>query len=172
MPMRLEFWRTLHSKRELRSVCCSGAWIDAILRPTGDGKTFDFLDELYPPGRDDTLMRECPECHRVCPPNLLNQALCCDCEATTGEMAFLAWVEAPSRRALRRELRRRYWVRRVTYGLSAVRLMDLASAPGQTPMGFALTARSLGAAATPPMQFDGPCREDEAALPHIGFWVP
>jgi len=67
-----------------------------------------------------------------------------------------------------------FWagVRRVTYGLSAVRLMDLASAPGQTPMGFALNARSLGAAATPPMQFDGPCREDEAALPHIGFWVP
>jgi len=67
-----------------------------------------------------------------------------------------------------------FWagVRRVTYGLSAVRLMDLAVAPGHEPMGFALTAHTLGAAATPPMQFDGPRREDEAATPHIGFWIP
>lgn len=67
-----------------------------------------------------------------------------------------------------------FWagVRRVTYGLSAVHLMDLAVAPGHESMGFALTAHTLGAAATPPMRFDGPHREDEAATPHIGFWIP
>lgn len=67
-----------------------------------------------------------------------------------------------------------FWagVRRVTYGLSAVRLMDLAKAPGREPMGFGLTASVLGASASPPMQFDGPHREDEAVLPHMGFWIP
>jgi len=67
-----------------------------------------------------------------------------------------------------------FWagVRRVTYGLSAVRLMDLAQVPGHEPMGFALTAHTLGATATPPMQFDGPHREEEAAASHTGFWVP
>ena len=67
-----------------------------------------------------------------------------------------------------------FWagVRRVTYGLSAVRLMALANAPGYEPMGFGITAHALGASATPTMQFDGPHREVEAALPHKGFWVP
>ena len=67
-----------------------------------------------------------------------------------------------------------FWagIRRVTYGLSAVRLKDLAVAPGHDPLGFDLTAHSLGASATPPMHFDGPHREDEAAAAHIGFWNP
>lgn len=67
-----------------------------------------------------------------------------------------------------------FWagVRRVTFGLSAASLMDLARAPGHEPTGFALTARALGTLATPTMRFDGPHREDEAALPHMGFWVP
>ena len=67
-----------------------------------------------------------------------------------------------------------FWagVRRVTYGLSVGRLMDLARIPGHDPTGFDLTARSLGTSATPPMRFDGPHRENEAEVPHIGFWVP
>ena len=67
-----------------------------------------------------------------------------------------------------------FWagVRSVVFGLSADRLKDLAQAPGQEPMGFGLTAQALGGSATPPMQFDGPHREDEAAVPHLGFWTP
>lgn len=67
-----------------------------------------------------------------------------------------------------------FWagVRRVVYGLSAALLMHLAKVPGHEPTGFTLTAPVLGASTTPPMHFDGPHREDEAALPHIGFWVP
>ena len=67
-----------------------------------------------------------------------------------------------------------FWagVRRVTYGLSAASLMDFAKAPGHEPTGFTLTARALGASATPTMRLDGPHSEDEAALPHEGFWIP
>lgn len=67
-----------------------------------------------------------------------------------------------------------FWagVRRVVYGLSSARLRDLATAPGDTPIGFTITAADIGAAATPPMLFDGPNRQDEAAVPHVGFWVP
>jgi len=67
-----------------------------------------------------------------------------------------------------------FWagVRHVIYGLSAARLMDLSKAPGCEHTGFTLTAPVLGASATPPMYLDGPHREDEAAVAHIGFWVP
>lgn len=67
-----------------------------------------------------------------------------------------------------------FWagVRRVVYGLSTTRLMELATAPGDTPVGFTITAAEIGGAASPPMSFDGPHREDEAAIPHVGFWVP
>ena len=67
-----------------------------------------------------------------------------------------------------------FWagVRHVIYGLSAARLMDLSKAPGYEPTGFTLAAPVLGASATPPMHFDGPHREDEAAVAHVGFWVP
>ncbi|MDH3752357.1 MAG: nucleoside deaminase [Acidimicrobiia bacterium] len=66
-----------------------------------------------------------------------------------------------------------FWagVRRVVYGLSTARLTQLATAPGATPVGFTITAPEIGAAATPPMTFDGPHREDDAAAPHLGFWV-
>jgi len=63
-------------------------------------------------------------------------------------------------------------VRRVVYGLSSTRLMELSTAPGDTPVGFTITAAEIGEAASPPMSFDGPNRQDEAAAPHVGFWVP
>ena len=67
-----------------------------------------------------------------------------------------------------------FWagVRRVAYGLSAARLMAFAKAPGHEPTGFTVTASTLGASAIPRMQLDGPHREDDAALSHMGFWVP
>jgi tRNA(Arg) A34 adenosine deaminase TadA len=67
-----------------------------------------------------------------------------------------------------------FWagVRRVVYGLSTTRLKELATAPGETPVGFTVAAADIGGAASPPMFFDGPHRQDEAAAAHIGFWVP
>jgi len=35
---------------------------------------------------------------------------------------------------------------------------------------FDITAFEIGTRATPPMLFDGPHREDEAALANVGFW--
>jgi tRNA(Arg) A34 adenosine deaminase TadA len=67
-----------------------------------------------------------------------------------------------------------FWagIRRVVYGLSTSRLMELATAPGTTPIRFTISAAEIGGAARPPMLFDGPNRQDEAAEPHLGFWVP
>ena len=67
-----------------------------------------------------------------------------------------------------------FWAgaRRVVYGLSASRLMALATRPGEQPVGFTITATEIGAAASPPMVFRGPQREDEAAAAHRGFWRP
>lgn len=65
-----------------------------------------------------------------------------------------------------------FWAgaRRVVYGLSSARLMELAQDPSQAPFGFTITAPEIGAAAEPPMMFEGPLREDEAAVSHLGFW--
>ena len=45
----------------------------------------------------------------------------------------------------------------------------LTDAPA-TRFGFTITAPEIGSRAAPPMRFDGPYREDEAALAHVGFW--
>ena len=64
-----------------------------------------------------------------------------------------------------------FWAgaRDVVFGLSAKRLTALSSGGGD-PFGFSITAGEIGAAATPPMRIDGPFREDEAVVPHDGFW--
>jgi tRNA(Arg) A34 adenosine deaminase TadA len=67
-----------------------------------------------------------------------------------------------------------FWVgvRRVVFGLSSSRLTELATPLGLPTGGFRITAAEIGSAASPPIHFDGPHREDEAAIPHLGFWVP
>ncbi len=64
-----------------------------------------------------------------------------------------------------------FWAgaRHVVFGLSASRLNSMTST-GE-PFGFIITAGEIGAAANPPMRFDGPMLEDEAAASHDGYWV-
>ncbi len=66
-----------------------------------------------------------------------------------------------------------FWsgVRGVVFGLSAARLRQLATPPGQAPIGFDVTANEIGARCMPPMDVQGPRREDEASEVHRGFWV-
>jgi len=66
-----------------------------------------------------------------------------------------------------------FWAgaRRVVFGLSHVRLSELAAPPGADPWGFIISAAEIGERAMPPMKFSGPHREDEAAQAHLGFWV-
>ncbi len=66
-----------------------------------------------------------------------------------------------------------FWAgaRHVVFGLSAARLNGMTSAPGAPTHGFEITATEIGARATPPMVVDGPYHEDQAAVPHAGFWV-
>ena len=65
-----------------------------------------------------------------------------------------------------------YWagVRRVVFGLSHQRLNQLANLPDAEPVGFTISAAEIGSRGQPPMTFDGPHREDEAARAHQGFW--
>ena len=67
-----------------------------------------------------------------------------------------------------------FWAgaRRVVYGLSAARLSELTTVTGREPIRFVITAPEIGRAALPPVSFEGPQREDEAAVPHLGYWVP
>lgn len=60
--------------------------------------------------------------------------------------------------------------RHIVFGLAAAALNRLSTAPGGTPHGFTITAAELAAATTAPMRVDGPHREDDAAVPHAGFW--
>jgi tRNA(Arg) A34 adenosine deaminase TadA len=65
-----------------------------------------------------------------------------------------------------------FWAgaRHIVHGLSAATLNRIATGPGGTAYGFTITAAELAAATTAPMRVDGPYREDDAALPHAGFW--
>lgn len=65
-----------------------------------------------------------------------------------------------------------FWAgaRRVVFALSHSRLNELARPPGGESVGFLMSASEIGSAAVPPMSFDGPHRQDEAAKAHIGFW--
>lgn len=65
-----------------------------------------------------------------------------------------------------------FWAgaRHIVFGLSASRLNALSTAPGQASFGFTVTAAELAAATTSPMLVEGPCREDDAAAEHDGFW--
>lgn len=66
-----------------------------------------------------------------------------------------------------------FWAgaRHVVFGLSAARLNEMTRAPGAPEHGFGITAGEIAARATPPMVVEGPRHEDEAAVPHTGFWV-
>ncbi len=65
-----------------------------------------------------------------------------------------------------------FWsgARRVVFALSHSRLNELVQQSRDESVGFFVSASDIGAAAMPPMSFDGPHRQDEAAKAHIGFW--
>jgi len=59
--------------------CCSQSWVERVVKPADEtGRTWTLQDEAYPPGGDKTLMRECPACRRVAPPDTMSN-LCPDC---------------------------------------------------------------------------------------------
>jgi tRNA(Arg) A34 adenosine deaminase TadA len=66
-----------------------------------------------------------------------------------------------------------FWAgsRHVVYALSSARLGELAAGPHGDDHGFSITAAEIGARATPYFRIDGPHGEDDAAVPHAGFWT-
>lgn len=67
-----------------------------------------------------------------------------------------------------------FWagVRSVAYALSHERLNELANPTDGPAFGFEIGAAEIGGKASPAMHFLGPEREEEAGLPHVGFWMP
>ena len=74
------------------NLVCSGAWLDTILPIDEDGHVSDYHPDLYPPGLDETQMRNCQACGRVAPANG-TAGICCDCETEEDEIAFAACLE-------------------------------------------------------------------------------
>lgn len=66
-----------------------------------------------------------------------------------------------------------FWAgaRSIVYGLSAARLNEIATPIGAQPFGFVITANELAMQAAPTMHVDGPNREDDAAVAHLGYWT-
>lgn len=64
-----------------------------------------------------------------------------------------------------------YWtgIGRIVYALSEHRLLGLTGANPENPT-FALPCREVIARGQRPIEVLGPLLEDEAALPHVGFW--
>lgn len=60
--------------------------------------------------------------------------------------------------------------RHVVFGLSNARLVDLCFESSGERIGFEVAAREV--TSIPPIHFEGPYREDEAAAGHDGFWLP
>lgn len=61
-------------------------------------------------------------------------------------------------------------VGRVVYGLSAQAILHLRNAQAHTA-GLSLSCRAVLETAAEPVQVVGPCLEDEAAVPHQGYWT-
>ena len=81
---------------------CSDVWIKTAFLPLDrDGIWWEIRSTLYPPGQEETAMRSCAECGRVCPPNGLS-SICCDCEAERDDEPF--WERVNNDPDLAREL--------------------------------------------------------------------
>lgn len=65
-----------------------------------------------------------------------------------------------------------FWAgaRHIVFGLSHASLNRLSTEPGESTFGFDLSAAAIAEAGQPVMRVQGPFREDEAGLPHVGFW--
>lgn len=65
-----------------------------------------------------------------------------------------------------------YWcgIGRVVYALSEHKLLGLTGDHPENPT-FALPCREVFARGQRQVEVTGPCLEDEAAEPHIGFWI-
>ncbi len=77
-----------------------------VVPAEGSGDAWLIHRDVYPPGGANTLMRQCPHCRRICPPNGPTGSPCCDCQAEDDWSAMSQWLADPSRRDLLPELRR------------------------------------------------------------------
>lgn len=106
----------LAKKRLLDEVVCSAAWLDEVVSPTDDGSgQWIIRGDVYPPGGEQTAMRQCLECRRVCPPHGPRGSPCCDCQAEEDWRTFLEWASHPSRQELLPDLLRLGHMRAISY---------------------------------------------------------
>ncbi|KPJ77408.1 MAG: hypothetical protein AMS14_00610 [Planctomycetes bacterium DG_20] len=100
----------------LGTAFCSARWLAALFEPVRqEGQVlYRYRRGAYPPGGKQSLMRTCPACGRMSPPNGVPGSACCDCETEAAQEAFLARLRTGHGRDLAADLQRRWWPRRVT----------------------------------------------------------
>jgi len=113
----LSYRQGVRLRSRLLQIVCSSTWLDAIAPADFNGLVRHARRGVYPPGGENTAMRECPACRRISPPNS-PQPICGDCEIEIAELAFCMWC-AQSTRSQRFERQRRWWCSPMRLDLSA-----------------------------------------------------
>jgi hypothetical protein len=148
----------LAKKRLLDEVVCSAAWLDEVVSPTDDGSgQWIIRGDVYPPGGEQTAMRQCPECRRVCPPHGPRGSPCCDCQAEEDWRTFLEWASHPSRHELLPDLLRLARMQAVNYA-------EFMENPRSGPLGAFAEEKDTyeGSEWRPVTDDDGPPRSRDA----------
>ena len=108
---------------------CSWPWVKALVAPIAGDSTWQYLPHLYPPGGRETLMRKCPLCERMRPPNSSGGSICCNCEVERSEVK---WYR---RRNFRQAMPHLWWRRPLP---NAVFMKGLIAAPIEQPCPWCL----------------------------------
>jgi hypothetical protein len=117
MFFELSYQEGCKKRKNVATVVCSSAWLDAIVPEDENGVVQGYHDDLYPPGGNATLMRECVACRRVSPQNG-HAGICCDCEVEQAESAHAKQRRRASRNQISdhfasdwKQLEKRWWRR-------------------------------------------------------------
>ncbi len=165
------FWEAVETTEALRDkVCCSQPWVDAVVvsEAGNHGRIWYRLDGVFPPGGNKTLMRKCPSCGRICPPNGQKGNPCCDCEAADSWLAIHRYERSQCYRDLVPDLLHRHWPSAISY--SDFLADPRAGLPGtdKQSLRFArIVERLTSLDATCGTPDEGPVASDESILGNV-----
>jgi hypothetical protein len=164
-PVTVSQFRHEIVPRLLATGFCSSPWVAAAFAADLSDRRqprLRYQRLVFPPGGKATLMRRCPACRRMSPPNLTRGEPCADCELEAAWERFAARLRPPADPALAEELYRRWWHSGPTYrellggsGMALFRRMDARDflpRPTAAEEGSAIDADDLA---------DGPVTSDE-----------
>ncbi len=166
-PVTLGQFRDELAPRLLATGFCSRPWVVAAFAADNSDRRqprLRYQRGAFPPGGKATLMRRCPACGRMSPPNVTPGEPCSDCELEAAWHRLVARLQPPTDPDLAEELYRRWWHSGPTYrefldrpGLALLRRTDARDFHPQP------TAAEEGAAIDADDLADGPLTSDERA---------